>query len=97
MYSVLNSYHVCSPRWEKLAEASLNRTLDSIDAIVSGKFNSYNDSKDTSIMNLMSILTVGTDADFERARPPNVEDVPKRTLALLWWRVTRVSSAGGSN
>jgi hypothetical protein len=75
VYGVFNVPHVYSPRWMDLLTASLNRSLDSFDMIVLGKFNGFDDSKGTSFAELMKSLTAGTDADFERRRPPDVDAV----------------------
>jgi hypothetical protein len=73
VFGVFNVHHVYSPRWVNLIEVTLNRSLDSFNVIVLGKFNGFQDSKGTSFAKLMKTLTAGTDADFERSRPPDVD------------------------
>lgn len=75
VFGFFNAYHVYSPRWVDLIEETINRSLDSFDVIVLGKFNGFQDSKGTSFAKLMKTLTAGTDADFERSRPPDVDAV----------------------
>lgn len=75
VFGVFNVYHVYSPKWVDLIEATINRSLASFNVIVLGKFNGFKESKGTSFAKLMKTLTAGTDADFERSKPPDVDAV----------------------
>jgi len=45
------------------------QTLNDIDALVLGHFNTVKESMNSTFMRLMKNLTAGTDADFERIHP----------------------------
>jgi hypothetical protein len=78
VYGVTNLPHVYSPRWSELLKVSMNlQTLNDIDALVLGHFNTFKESINSTFMTLMKNLTAGTDADFERISPPGIEDVAK--------------------
>lgn len=78
VYGVTNLPHVYSPRWSELLRISMNLpTLNDIDALVLGHFNTFKESINSTFLTLMKNLTAGTDADFERISPPGIEDVAK--------------------
>jgi hypothetical protein len=65
-----NLPHVYSPGWSELLRVSMNlQTLNDIDALVLGHFNTVKESMNSTFMRLMKNLTAGTDADFERIHP----------------------------
>lgn len=77
VYAALYLPHVYSHRWITFVEESLVRLLDSIDAVVFGKFNSQKDSRNISFIALMKKLTAGMDADCEHVTPPALDIVLK--------------------
>jgi hypothetical protein len=88
-----NSYIMYTKRWVTLLERSTlrGRSLESVDAIVLGKFNGWDDSKNTTFQRDMLALrdAPGTeDVDFERLEPPNLDQV----AALYAGPIVTVSS-----
>ena len=77
MYCINNVPQVYNSRWKELIEASLNRSLASIDAVVLGKFNHFEDSKNTAFVNGMKTAGASKYAHFELANPPEIDDVLK--------------------
>ena len=78
IYGAFNTPHFYSPRWSELLAESLNvDSLDSLDAVVLGHFNTFKESENTTFLTMMKNLTVGMDADFERISPPEIDDVAK--------------------
>lgn len=75
VFGVFNVPHVYSERWMELLTLSMNRSVDSVQVIVLGKFNTFNDSVNTTFAQLMKNMTTGTDADFERIRPPDLNAI----------------------
>jgi len=77
VFGVFNVPHVYSPRWHELLTKSLNVSFNSIDALVLGKFNTFKESKKTSFLSLMKNLTAGTDSDFERTPPADINAIAR--------------------
>jgi hypothetical protein len=76
VYGVFNVPHVYSPRWPELLTKTLNiPSLDFVDALVLGHFNTLKESANTTFLLLMKKLTAGTDADFERIGPPEIDEI----------------------
>jgi hypothetical protein len=75
VYGAFNIPQVYSPRWTDLLTGLLNRSLNSLDMVVLGRFNGFGDSKGTAFSILMKNLTAMIDADFEKRKPPNVDEV----------------------
>lgn len=78
LISVTNSPVVYSRMWPSLLETALGRTFQSLDAIVLGKFNDFEDSVNTKFMETMMNLSSGVEgADFKNIAPPTLEDLAK--------------------
>jgi hypothetical protein len=81
VYGVTNLPHVYSPGWSKLMRVSMKlQTLNDIDALVLGHFNTFKESINSTFMTLMKNLTAGTDANFERIHP----EVELRNRRKYW-------------
>jgi len=62
VYGVTNLPHVYSPGWSKLMRVSMKlQTLNDIDALVLGHFNTFKESINSTFMTLMKNLTAGTE------------------------------------
>jgi hypothetical protein len=75
--SLTNNPVVYSPYWVTLVENIMGRRLGSFDAIVLGKFNSFDESKGTSFMETVTqaLRNLPGAADFSTSRAPTLPDI----------------------
>jgi hypothetical protein len=75
--SLTNNPVVYSPHWVTLVENIVGRPLGSFDAIVLGKFNSFNESKGTSFTETVTqaLRSLPGALDFSKSRAPTLPDI----------------------
>ena len=74
--ALINSYAAYGAKWVDLLEDKLNRSLQSFDAIILGKFNMLNDSRNTTFYAQMQQFSNEIDGvDFLHTKPPRLDQV----------------------
>jgi hypothetical protein len=77
LHVVTNCYIVYTNHWVSLLERALHQSLDSMDAMVLGKFNGWTSSQNTNFRRAMMNITTADNGtvDFEHIKPPNLDQV----------------------
>ena len=75
--SLTNNPIVYSKDWSKMVEDIIHQKLNTLDAIILGKFNDYTESQGTNFLTTVSNIAknLNLDIDFKNIPPPRLKDV----------------------